>query len=354
MEDVVANQTRYSRAWRYVRRRVTSKAWLAGIAATSVGFAASAAAAPQLFIGHPGPAACGGKTYTIGVDYFSTTEAFSLAWLGGVKRAAAKTHCVKIVALTDNADATTAVANAQTFVEEHVNGVILLQVVAAAQPGVMNVLDAAHIPAVATAVPAPGATFVSTNDYNSGFAGGVALGKAYKKTGNSQKPYLLMGAYPEGGPLQLGRTNGVIAGIKSVVAHIPHSHILQIDTDANPVTTHTDSLTAISKIPSGAPILASAINDENVFAEFQAIKQSGRLKHALLMGINGDPTGLKIVCEHPQYVGTVGYTPERWGNYAVPVILDVLQHKAVPPKIPIPHILITRKNMRSIYPSGPC
>lgn len=310
----------------------------------------------DLFIGEPGPKMCEGGTYKLGVDYFSTTEEFAQQWLRGIKEVAEESGCVEISALSDELDPSKAVANAQTFVQQNVDGVLLLQVIAAAQPGVMRILDEAGIPAVASAVPAPGATFVSVPDYASGVDGGEFLAREYRKSGNKEVPYLLIGTFPDGGQVSIDRLNGVIDGIKQAIeVEIPDDHVVEIDTKADPVGTREKALAALNNIPEGAPILAAAINDSTTYAQFQALKQSGRADEAMVLGIGGvNPEGLEFVCKNKSYVGALSHMPDRWGKYLVPAILARIQEKAVPPSVDVPWKILTRQNMRETYPDAPC
>jgi len=316
---------------------------------------AAADTAKDLYIGHPSPAMCQGKKYKIGVDYFSSTEEFAQQWVDGIKKVANESGCVTVVALSDETDPSKALANAQTFVQQGVDGVLLLQVIAAAQPGIMRVLDNAHIPAVASAVPAPGATFVSVPDYDSGADGGKFLAKAYLDKGGSEKPYLLIGTFPDGGQPSIDRLNGVIDGITQTIPGIPDDHIIQIDTKADPVGTREKALAAINKIPRGAPVLASAINDSTAYAEYQALKQSGRADDSMVLGIGGvNPTGLSYICKNPTYIAAVSHLADTWGRYLVPAILDRINGKALPPAVDVQWKILTRDNMRQTYPDAPC
>jgi ABC-type sugar transport system substrate-binding protein len=135
----------------------------------------ASAAANDLGLGHPTAALCNGKTYTIGYDVFSDTQEFAAAMTKNMQQVADQLGCVKIITLTDNADPATALANVKTFVERKVDGVVLFQVIASAQAGLMDTLNAAHIPALAVAVPAPGAPFMSISDKEAGKLAGTNL-----------------------------------------------------------------------------------------------------------------------------------------------------------------------------------
>lgn len=354
---------------------MSASRWIAGLAAGALALTVAAcgsgggasgtrttakgvdpsAVSKAIGLGNPNPALCEGKRYKIGVDYFSTTEPFAQQWLRGIREAAQKTGCVDIVAISDDLDPAKAVANAQTFVQQHVDAVLLLQVIASAQPGVMRVLDQAKIPAVASAIPAPGATFLAVPDYDSGFGGGKALGEAAAKKWPGSKPYLIMGGFPDGGTVEVERITGVIDGVKSAIPGIPDDHVFLIDTRADPATARARALEAISKVPAGQHVLVSAINDITAYSEFQAVRQAGRANDALALGVGAvNPEGVRYVCSTPQYVGAVTHRPETWGSYLVPSALGLLNGKQVPPSVNVPWTILTRENASKIYPGVSC
>lgn len=319
-----------------------------GVAASQV--------AKSLFIGDPSPKMCKGKTYKIGADIFSSNEEFANAYVAGLKQVAKDVGCIKIVVLFDEVDAQRAVSDARTLADQKVDGVVNLQVIAAANAGVMQVYNAAKIPVVAGAVPAAGATFVSVPDFKSGQAAGKVLAQAYLKDNpGGAKPYLLIGEFPDGGQLSLDRTNGLVDGIKSLIAGIPDAQIIRIDSKADPVNTRDRALEQINKIPKGTKILASAINDSTTYAIFQALKQSGRANDSYMMGFGGvNPGGLKYVCQNKSYVGTVSHRPEMWARYTLPAIVAKINGEKVPESIDVPWFISTRETMKQIYPDAPC
>lgn len=317
---------------------------------------AASAVSTDLYIGNPSPEMCDGKTYKIGSDIFSSNEEFANAYVEGLKKVAADVGCIDLSVLYNEVDAQRAVADAQTLAGQHVDGIVNLQVLAAANAGVMKVYDDAGIPVVAGAVPASGATFVGVPDYKSGLDAGAFLAKAYESdVPDAPLPWLLIGEFPDGGQLSLDRLNGIVDGIKSVIPDIPEEQIIRIDTKADPVNTRDRALEQINKIPKDAKILASAINDSTTYAIFQALQQSGRADNSYLMGIGGvNPGGLKYVCENPAFVGTMSHRPETWANYLLPAIIDRIQGKSVPPSIDVPWVILTRENMKETYPDAPC
>lgn len=314
----------------------------------------ASAVATTLDLGHPSPALCAGKKYVIGYDSFSDTQDYAKSVLKNLQQAAAATKCVTLVPLVDNADAATAVANVNTLIQRKVNGVVLFQIVAAAQAGICKSLKAAKIAVVAHAVPAPCGTFVSPSDKAAGEQGGLALGKAAAAKFPGKTPYLVLGGDAATGAVSTDRTGGVRDGVLKYVK-IPSSHVINIDTQSKPDIAFNQMRNTVSKIPAGSPILISGINDDVVGGMYRALDQSGRASQTLAMGIGGlYPSGVTNVCQHPQFVGTVDFQPETAGNFLLPALLDEIHGKTVPASVSMPTKLLTKAGVPAKYPTFHC
>jgi ABC-type sugar transport system substrate-binding protein len=189
-------------------------------------------------IGKPAnPALCNGKQYTFGYDTFSDTDVFAVAVYDGLQKYASSLGCVTIKKLVDNADAATAVQNANIFVQQHVDGAILFNVVQAASQGQAQVLKAAQIPIVSLAVPVTGSPFITNDDSANGNSGGVALGEAFVAKKTSAPAYAIIGRY-DGQDSTKQRMDGTMAGLTKTV---PDVHFLPIETKADPPTAQSQT-----------------------------------------------------------------------------------------------------------------
>lgn len=311
-------------------------------------------AGSTLGLGSPSSALCKGKHYTIGYDSFSDSQAFAVAVSKDLDSAAGTMGCVKLVKLVDNADPQTALSNVKTLINQRVNGVILFQILAAAQPAIARDLKQAGIPGVATAVPAPGLPFVSDSDHRAGVQAGQALARAYKaKHPTGGLPYLIVGGRPEGGPVDKQRAQGIVDGAKSVLSNLPQSHIQIIDSNAVQDQAYTQTLDALSRVPASAPVLISGENEEVVLGMYKAAQQRGR-KDLLVMGLGGDNVGLHEVCTQPDYVGTVQFFPERWGGWLLPAVTAEIQKAGLPQTVYIPTAVQTKADIQKTYPNVRC
>jgi ribose transport system substrate-binding protein len=307
-------------------------------------------------IGKPSKALCaGGKKYTVGFDVFSDTYPFAKANIENFRTLAKELGCIEPIVLVDNADAAAAVSNVKTFVQRKADAVVLAQVVSAAQPGLMRILENADVPAVATYITAPGAPFISINDRDAGVQGGRALGEIYKKRGSKDaQPYVIKGAFPDGGDTSIARMDGFVDGVRQVLPGLSKDRVLEIDTKADPATANARTLDVLARVPDGTPILIGGINDEVAQGMLQAAKQQGRGHQTLAMGQGGATNGRDFICRYPEFVGTVAYAPETWFNYLLPAAIALAEGQRVPKKIFVPTKVLTRDNIGTVYPDSAC
>jgi ribose transport system substrate-binding protein len=311
---------------------------------------------PALKVGNPDPSICKGKQYTIGFDVYSATEGFAVENTKNFKDLAASLGCVKPIVLVDNADPATVTQNINSFVQQHVDGVVLAQVVAAAQPGVVRTLTAAKIPVVAAYVAAPGSPFIDVDNAAAGLSGGVAVGQEFAKRYPGVKPYVVIGAFPEGGVVSVARMDGVVKGVQSVIPGIPESQILKVDTKADPAQANSGTTNVLQRLPKDAHIIYSGINDLNTYAMLQAIRAAHRESTSVGMGMGGDPSGRKFICANqPSYFGTVGFFPDKYFQFLLPGIIGMANGVGMPARVVLPTQILTAATMKQYYPDdAPC
>jgi ABC-type sugar transport system substrate-binding protein len=332
----------------------SSPAAPASSAAASAAPASSAAAATDLaqYIGNPDPALCNGREYTFGYNTFSDTEEFAANLWKGIEDVAAQIGCVKVNKLSDNVDPATAVANAKIFAQQKVDGALLFNVLEAAGPGQVQVLQQAGIPAVSIVVEAPDETFVTNDDMADGIKVGTALGQAYLDSGKTGPVYAVLGRFDGQGKTGIARLDGVKKGLQDTV---PGIQIEEFETKADPPTAQSGTAAVLGKIPDGATILVSGINDQIAYSMLQAVKQAKREKDAMVMSIGAvNPGGLQFICQNPEYVGALGFFPENWPKYMIPALIARVQGVPIEHKYVVPTEIIARDKINEFYPDFKC
>src|SRR5436190_899965 len=229
---------------------------------------------------------------------------------------------------------------------------------AAAFSGVLAavVLTAVIVVAVGGAAPKPtppiaassslckGKTFkIGSDNYGASVLNGQELAKAGKKKFGSTLPYLVVAAEPSAGPIVMQRYYGAVAGAKKVYPKLGGDHVIQVTSDGTEAGTYNNAVSAFSRIPSGAPVLTSAVNDEVSHAMYKAAL--ARKLNFLVNSFGGDPFGLSQVCaDRTHYAGALFLEPEKWGESAVATIMRMANHMPYSSNIGVTGTQVTAAN----------
>lgn len=310
-----------------------------------------------LGIGNPSPDLCDGRDkITVGYDVFSDTQDYVVSMNQNLNDVAEQMGgCIEFITLVDNLDPATAVANVKTFIERDVDAVLLFQVVASAQPGIMSLLNAAGIPVISHAVPADGSVFISQSDTDAGETSANALVAAAKERFPGQTPWIVLGNEPQGGDVAMNRVNHQADIIREAFPDITDDQVVLLDTNGKPDDAFTRTSSVIAKLPSDAPILISGNNDDVVGAIFRALDQGGLSKNVLAGGIGAlFPSGIENICSHDQFVGTVDFAPDSLGKYIDPALLAIVDGVKLPEMITVPVSLLEKDGVATRFPDFDC
>jgi ribose transport system substrate-binding protein len=253
-------------------------------------------------------------------------------------------------------DGATALANAESFLQRNVDYVIEFQTDANFGATIMQKMNDADTKVTAIDIPMPGASFFGANNPRSGFMGGSYLAQAAIKLRGAdavKKGYLVVGELPQSGAIPAMRTNGQIAGfLADAGPDFPKDHIIKIDTKNTLQESFAQMTNVLPRIPDGVPIMVTAINDQSASGMLHAVQQAGREKDLTAVGMGADET--ETLVKEKSLVASVGYFPERYGNYLVPLALMSLSGKALPPSTVMNHVMVTKANVCEFYPTYKC
>jgi ABC-type sugar transport system substrate-binding protein len=300
---------------------------------------------------------CDGRDpITVGYDVFSDTQDYVVAMNESLKAVSDEVGgCVDFVILVDNLDPATAVANVKTFIQRDVDAVLLFQVVASAQPGIMDLLNAAGIPVISHAVPAPGSTYISQSDDEVAKVSADALIAGTKERFPGQTPWIVLGNEPQGGDVAEHRVNAQEAIIRAAFPDITDDMVIMLDTNGKPDDAFTRMSSVLAKLPDDAPILITGNNDDVVGAMFRALDQGGKSANVLASGIGAlYPSGIQNICSYDQFVGTVDFAPDTLGNYITPALLAKTNGAELPDVITVPVSLLTKEGVPARFPDFDC
>jgi len=188
--------------------------------------------------------------------------------------------------------------------------------------------------------------FAGANNGAAGFLVGEEIGNYFKDTFNCEYDSFVSLEQPEAGAVNTARMGGVRDGFASVCGEVENLRELNAFRIDMAQKTFADTLTAL---PGQDKIIVVGINDDSVLGALAAAKTAGR-EGDIYMGAQGaDPSSWCEIKNNPNWIADAGYFPERYGEIAVPYLLDTISGKDVPKLLYVPHIAITGKNISDHY-----
>lgn len=295
-----------------------------------------------------------GQKLTIGFANLQRDISFCLKVEQGIV-ANAEAAGIDLQIVDNRLDGATALANAESFLQRNVDFVIEFQTDANFGATIMQKMNEANTKVIAIDIPMPGATFFGANNPKSGFMGGAYLGQAAIQKFGADKVktgYLVVGELPQSGAVPAMRTNGQVAGFKGAVGEFADAQVIKIDTKNTLEESFTQMNNVIGRIPEGVPIMVTAINDQAATGMLRAVKQAGREADLIVVGMGADE--IQTLLDEPAFVASVGYFPERYGNFLVPLALMELAGKEVPDTVLMTHYMVTDGNVCEFYKDFAC
>jgi ribose transport system substrate-binding protein len=295
-----------------------------------------------------------GKSFVFGFANLQRNIAFCVKVEQGMK-ANCEAAGIRLLIADNRLDGATALANAESFLQREVDFVIEFQTDANFGATIMRQMQNADTRVIAIDIPMPGATFFGANNPRSGFMGGSYLAQAaITKFGLAKvkEGYLIVGDLPQSGAIPAMRTGGQIAGFLASVDGFSPQHVIKIDSKNTLEESFTQMTNVLGRIPAGVPILVTAINDQSATGMLRAVKQGGRESDLLVVGMGADE--VQTLVSEPAFIASVGYFPERYGNYIIPLALMELAGKKAPATVLVHHVMVTKANVCQFYPDQKC
>ena len=214
----------------------------------------------------------------------------------------------------------------------------------------MALYDAARVPVVNMDVFHPNAIFFGADNFTSGAISGINVGLYAQETWNCEDVWILLGENLTAGQAPDLRLQGFQQGVQAI-CDVPDDQVVRMPVDGGP----EQGLQATSDWLTGNPgaihpVLAS-LDDVVTVPMSRALEQAGR--DGVASGQGGELNAIKRIYEGPteqtKFLGTTAYFPEFYGDFAVAVLIDILEGKSVPQEIHISHVYLDRDNVADFY-----
>lgn len=314
----------------------------------------------------PAPAASGGEQaaagacstkkdhYKIGFANLTEDIVFTKLVREGIERKAEETGKIDLVLADNKLDGATALANADNFLTQGVNGVVEFQTDEKFGNVIMDKFRKQNIPVIAIDIPMPGATFFGADNYRAGRLAGEAAAQFARDKWGGQVDAILLLELPQSGPIPAARMQGMLEGLQDNLPNkVPDDKVFHLDSKNTQDEAFRVVGDTLPKIPDATRIVGMTINDGTALGTIAALEAAGRKDQAIVVGQGADPSGqAEMMKEGSIYLGATGYFPENYGDKIIPAMLDMLECKPVPPAIYVDHVFITKDNLCQYYPDA--
>jgi ABC-type sugar transport system substrate-binding protein len=291
-------------------------------------FASACAVAAVLLLIGTGQAVAQTK-FTVGMAVGGST---CCAWMkaqGDVARALAKQRGWDYVELSNNNDASTALKNANVFIQDGVNAVIQFNGQPSVNPVLAAAFAAAKVPVITYDIAQKGFYFVGIDNQAAGLAGGEALGKIAAEKWNCQPDLVISAEAAGAGIVNTWRTGGMRDGLKRVCPNIAAEKWISFESNGETTLGLPAARDLLAAHPEARKMLVVGINDGGVLAAIQAAEQLGRADEMIGWGQDGAfITGPNV---DPHLAGSVFYFLEGYAVYAFDKVVAPIAAGAPPP-----------------------
>jgi ribose transport system substrate-binding protein len=289
------------------------------------------------------------------VGYISLGEAIPFVSLvtNSIKDEAAKVPGLEIVVCDSELDAAKALACAQNLKVQEVQAVLNFQLYEDSSPEVCTAYG--DLPTIAIDIhQAPcEVAFMGADNTLAGTLAGKVVGDALKAENDCTYEAVVTLDTKGAGATTLARMDGMIAGFEEACGTIDPAKFKSIDVGGTTDLALEKFGNQLSAIKPGGIIAILSLNDDMSLGAFAAARTAGREKEIRLAGQGADPTSWKEIACNPQWLGDTAYFPERYGTILVPAVVDLLSGKTIEKNLFTKHDVVTKDNVRTLYPDTP-
>ena len=201
------------------------------------------------------------------------------------------------------------------------------------------------------------AWFFGANNLESGKVAGRALAEQVKKQWGGKIEKLVLFFNSENGEEVKKRLSGIYDGlIESGEVQLAEEDVEYIDLGGGGSDTTLVGMQKLTDFLTAHPDLKhigiGTVNDQTAQGCFSAVESSARQEHCLIVSHGCDNPCIENLRKPEEncWIGSTGYFPEKYGDYIIPLALDILAGKNPDKKQTMEHVFIDRSNIDQYYP----
>ncbi len=300
------------------------------------------------------PASAPAESLRIGYISGGDSDPFVLLVTEGIRAEAAKAG-VELSECDSAFEAEKALSCARTLAAQELDSMINWQFFPDSSEAVCEAYGGLPTVAIDTPEEPCQETFVGANNREAGLVAGKGLGDfTQEKFGCEYDAYITLD-FPTIADINAARAGGSVEGFEGVCGTIPTEKYFSVDTFAGgpdqPENSRRQVTDILTTLPDAKTILViSPSGDIMGTAALAAAEVAGRKSQMWVATHGADPSVREAIRSEPQWVGSVAYFPERYGELAMPLAISLARGETVPEEVLLEHLFINAANIADFYP----
>jgi ribose transport system substrate-binding protein len=290
--------------------------------------------------------------WQIGYMHYGDTDPFGVANSKSMKDIAAKAGFKLNVYNLKYPSQTEAISQAKTAVLRHDKGVIDAQQIPAVNKSFLKILqEDGCTPTVQMYLVTPNVPSMGADWEAVGTAEGEWLAEYAKANDVAPEDTALVSCTDP----DLGESVNVIfdAAPKSLTSNgfaLPADNVFKL-TCKDPQKSQTTLTDWFTSHPDFAHVMLNTIDDERMQGMLNAVEKTGNSDKAITIANGADELGIKQIRSGKQ-MASIAFFPERYGEWLIPIMQDILAGNPVPSFTGSGLVAITKDNIDEYYPEG--
>ena len=259
----------------------------------------------------------------------------------------------ELIAVDNNSDGATAVANADTLLSMNIDYMIEFNVDRSVAPVIMEKFNAAQIPVVAIDIQHEGATFFGANNEFAGTLAGETAGDWINKNWGGEVDFVVLIIQPVSGPAVAPRVAMFPQGLRNKGITIDDAQIVQIDGQNDAQFTQARFADFLLAHPEADKIAVATINDVAASGVYAAAETANRANHVVLVSQNATADFVEPMYASEgktNWIASIAYFPNRYGEFVFNIVDKMVAGEKTEATYYIDHIAITWDNIKQWYP----
>ena len=200
-------------------------------------------------------------------------------------------------------------------------------------------------------------TFVGADNREAGLIGGTAMGEFAQERFDCQYDAYISLDFPTIAEINAARAGGAKEGFEAICGADPGGEVLlgrhvRRAVPTRPRTRADRSPTSSPRSPTRRRSCSCRRPATLIpIAALGAADVAGRKDQMWVVALGADPSSLDFIRNEPQWVGDVGFFPERYGELIMPLAIALAKGETVPEQSLVTHEFIDASNIDEYYPA---